>query len=75
MTEPPTMDQWRPGSPAWVTHQALQAENTVLRNHRDALLAALDALVTTWQRDRVVGWSYYTDKLAAVVAAHREPKP
>ncbi len=51
MSDPADAARWTPGSPAWVTHHAMQAENCQLRNDRDRLRAELAALAQALRID------------------------
>jgi len=59
--------RWTPGSPAWVTHEQLQAENCQLRNDRDRLRAAVAALEREMRTDPDLmrRAAYWADRLAA----------
>jgi len=74
MSDPADAARWTPGSPAWVTHEAIQAENCQLRHQRDALRAALDRLVAQWDQESSAG-RVYAARLAAELAARLTETP
>ena len=65
--------RWEPGSPAWVTHQAMLTENCQLRNERDGLRAALTALVEDMRTlaDDKIPSNLWANRLAAILAPHQ----